>query len=148
MKLKHLTAGACAAALAVVLSAGMARANAVEKVRLEDKDGMMTLKATKTELPAGKVTFEVSNAADSTSQHEMIVVGLTPGQAAHLDKLPTVDDGVRLDEEKINDRGEVSELDPGQSGSLTITLKPGLYMLLCNVPGHFSAGMHELIHVK
>ena len=33
--------------------------------------------------------------------------------------------------------GEVSELDPGKSGTLTLTIKPGKYLLVCNVPGHY-----------
>ena len=55
---------------------------------------------------------------------------------------------VFVDEEQINDRGEVSELDPGQSGSLSLNLKSGTYMLLCNVAGHYKAGMYTLIHVS
>jgi hypothetical protein len=39
------------------------------------------------------------------------------------------------------DKGEVSELDPGKSGSVTVALKAGKYLLICNVPGHFGAGM-------
>jgi uncharacterized cupredoxin-like copper-binding protein len=42
----------------------------------------------------------------------------------------------------------VSELDPGKSGALTITLEPGLYLLFCNVPGHFISGMWTTITVK
>ena len=37
--------------------------------------------------------------------------------------------------------GEVSELDPGKSGSLTVTLNPGKYLLICNDPGHYVSGM-------
>ena len=36
---------------------------------------------------------------------------------------------------------EVSELDPGASGSLTVALQPGKYLLICNVPGHYASGM-------
>jgi uncharacterized cupredoxin-like copper-binding protein len=39
------------------------------------------------------------------------------------------------------DKGEVSELNPGATGSLTVALKPGRYLLICNVPGHFASGM-------
>jgi uncharacterized cupredoxin-like copper-binding protein len=46
-----------------------------------------------------------------------------------------------VDEDKAGDKGEVSELNPGQSGSLTVTLAPGKYVLVCNVPGHYGAGM-------
>jgi uncharacterized cupredoxin-like copper-binding protein len=43
--------------------------------------------------------------------------------------------------DKAGDKGEVSELEPGKSGRLTINLKPGKYLLICNVAGHFVAGM-------
>jgi uncharacterized cupredoxin-like copper-binding protein len=47
----------------------------------------------------------------------------------------------KVDEDKAGDKGEVSEFDPGKSGALTVNLKPGKYLLICNVPGHFAAGM-------
>ncbi|HLH50671.1 MAG TPA: sulfocyanin-like copper-binding protein [Roseiarcus sp.] len=46
-----------------------------------------------------------------------------------------------VDEDKIKSLGEVSELKPGKSGSLTLDLKPGSYLLLCNQPGHMRHGM-------
>jgi uncharacterized cupredoxin-like copper-binding protein len=55
--------------------------------------------------------------------------------------LPYIDQENRVDEDKAGDKGEVSELDPGKTGSLTISLKPAKYLLICNVPGHYAAGM-------
>ena len=55
--------------------------------------------------------------------------------------LPYIDAENQVDEDKVGDKGEVSELDPGKSGTLTVALKPGKYLLICNVPGHYSAGM-------
>ena len=55
--------------------------------------------------------------------------------------LPYIDAENRVDEDKAGDKGEVSELDPGKSGSLTVDLKAGKYLLICNVPGHYGAGM-------
>jgi uncharacterized cupredoxin-like copper-binding protein len=37
--------------------------------------------------------------------------------------------------------GEVEELQPGESGQLTLNLKLGSYLLICNKPGHLHAGM-------
>jgi uncharacterized cupredoxin-like copper-binding protein len=56
-------------------------------------------------------------------------------------ELPYINIEIRVDEDKAGDKGEVSELDPGTSGKLTVTLKPGKYLLICNVPGHYAAGM-------
>ena len=44
--------------------------------------------------------------------------------------------------------GEVAETAAGKSGSVTLTLKPGKYVLLCNVPGHFLAGQYTTFTVK
>ena len=55
--------------------------------------------------------------------------------------LPYIDAENRVDEDKAGDKGEVSELDPGKSGALTVPLKAGKYLLICNVPGHYGAGM-------
>lgn len=93
----------------------------------------------KTDVPstaAGEVTFKVTNTSKDTI-HEMIVIQLAePGKP-----LPYITDESRVDEDKAGDKGEVSELDPGASGALTVTLQPGKYLLICNVPGHFAAGM-------
>ncbi len=69
--------------------------------------------------------------------HEMIVMYLQePGKP-----LPYIAGDKRVDEDKAGDKGEVSELDPGQSGTLTVNLKAGTYLLICNVAGHYEAGM-------
>src|SRR4051794_29820990 len=54
--------------------------------------------------------------------------------------LPYIENENRVDEDRAGDKGEVSKLDPGHSGSLTVPLKPGKYLLICNVPGHYEAG--------
>ena len=41
--------------------------------------------------------------------------------------------------------GKVAELEPGQDGSLTLTLTPGTYAVYCNVPRHCNAGMWTIL---
>jgi uncharacterized cupredoxin-like copper-binding protein len=96
----------------------------------------------KTAVVAGPVTFQVSNGSKETV-HEMIVV---PVKNADV-KLPYVDGESRIDEDAAGHLGEVSELDPGKSGSLTLDLEPGNYAVLCNVPGHFMNGMWKSFEV-
>ena len=49
-------------------------------------------------------------------------------------------------EERLRGIKELGDLEPGKSGALTMTLKPGHYVLFCNEPGHFKAGMYaELV---
>ena len=94
-------------------------------------------------VPAGKVTFDVLNASKDTI-HEMIVSPINGPDVS----LPYVANEGRVNEDASGDLGEVSELDPGRAGSLTIELKPGYYALFCNVPGHFTAGMWTMIQVE
>jgi uncharacterized cupredoxin-like copper-binding protein len=30
---------------------------------------------------------------------------------------------------------------------MTLNLKPGMYMLFCNVPGHYALGQHTMLKV-
>jgi uncharacterized cupredoxin-like copper-binding protein len=140
----------------LTVSAAVASAATVVKVELWDKGANMEMptgltyaapgldltkatmgiKLSRPAAPAGVVTFKVTNTSKDTV-HEMIVMYLADPTMA----LPYLDDEKRVDEDKAGDKGEVSELDPGKAGTLTVALKPGKYVLICNVPGHFSAGM-------
>ena len=94
----------------------------------------------KANVKAGEVTFNVAN--DSKDMiHEMLVAPVVDASKP----LPFIANDFRVDEEAAKDLGEVSELDPGKSGSLTITLAPGTYILYCNVAGHYMSGMWTLI---
>ena len=62
--------------------------------------------------------------------------------------LPYIAAESEVDEDGIGDLGEVSELEPGKSGSLTLNLRPGKYVLFCNVPGHYMGGMWTLLTVN
>lgn len=90
---------------------------------------------------AGEVTFQVTNSSKD-QVHEMIVI---PYPAAG--KLPYSDKDAKFDEDAAKSMGEVSELDPGKTGSLTLHLKPGKYVLSCNVPNHYANGMWTVITV-
>ncbi len=92
---------------------------------------------------AGEITFEVLNSSKDTI-HEMIVTKLKDASTA----LPINASENRVDEDKAGDFGEVSELDPGKTGALRLDLKPGSYLLFCNIPGHFTSGMWTIFTVK
>ena len=104
---------------------------------------MMGVDADVKSVPAGKVTFVVTNTAKEM-QHEMLVVPIKDENTV----LPYIEAENRVDEEASGDLGEVAELDPGQSGTLTVDMAPGLYVLLCNIPGHYSGGMWTLLKVE
>ena len=147
---------ALAAGVALALFATGASAATVVKVELWDKGAnvemptgllygtpgvdlskaTMGIRLSQVSAPEGDVTFDTTNASKDTI-HEMIVMQL----ADPTKPLPYIDAENRVDEDKAGDKGEVSELDPGHSGSLTVPLHPGKYLLICNVPGHYAAGM-------
>jgi uncharacterized cupredoxin-like copper-binding protein len=102
----------------------------------------MSVVVDRTTVKAGDVTFNVTNNSKE-SIHEMLVAPANPAKP-----LPFVDKDLRVDEEASKDLGEVSELDPGKSGSLTIALTPGTYILFCNIAGHYMSGMWTLITVE
>ena len=103
----------------------------------------MGIKATPLVVPAGRVLFKVSNSS-KTVIHEMILSPIAKKDSA----LPYTDAENKADEEKAGHLGEVSELDPGKTGELAVDMKPGIYILYCNIPGHFGAGMWTEITVK
>jgi uncharacterized cupredoxin-like copper-binding protein len=104
---------------------------------------VMSVVASPNVVPAGEVTFVATNkSADFT--HEMIVVKVSDSHRP----LPYVPTDTKVNEDAAGHLGEVSELDPGASGKLSLNLDPGTYMLLCNVPGHYMAGMWTTITVR
>ncbi len=120
----------------LTMKLGMAMAGDMSKAT-------MALKADPATVPAGEVTFELSNDS-KTVVHEMIVALV----ADPSKPMPFNANENRVEEDKAGDVGEVSELDPGKTGSLKITLKPGTYLLYCNVPGHYMSGMWTTLTVK
>ncbi len=104
--------------------------------------GMMGITLDQTTISAGKVTFEATN--DSKDNiHEMLLAPVPGG----VTELPYIVDENRVSEEGAKYLGEVSELDPGKSGALTVDMVPGTYIIFCNLPGHFISGMWTLLTV-
>lgn len=126
------------AVAAVLAMTGGASAASVVKVKLGDPVGVreFALQADQTSVKAGAVAFEVTNLSKSMV-HEMIVVAVKSKDK----KLPYDARKDAVDEAKIKDLGEASDLAIGANKTLTLTLKPGLYRLICNQPGHYKGGM-------
>jgi len=85
---------------------------------------------------AGRVTFEVNNAANGNTEHEFVVLR-TDLDDAHL----PVHKGV-VTESRFRKMGEVEDLAQGSTKRLSLKLAPGRYVLICNRPGHYEMGMH------
>ena len=103
----------------------------------------MSVKINNRQAARGKVTFNVTNLS-KTMIHEMLVAPIKDENTP----LPFIAKDNKVDEDAAKDLGEVSELDPGKSGSVTFDMKPGKYILYCNVPAHYMAGMWTVIEVK
>ena len=133
--LKSLAVVTAAALLAA--SAAAAASPAMVQVSLTDK-GManMAMVLSTEQAKAGPVTFQVSNKSESLV-HEFIVVKTD----LSLDALPYNREENEIKEDGLSSLGEVEDLNPGASGTLTLDMAPGQYVLLCNKTGHFKAGM-------
>ena len=106
------------------------------------KTAVMSVEIDKKTVKAGVVTFKVTNSSKDTV-HELIVSPINNAD----ETLPYLNNESRVDEEHGSHLGEVSELNGGASGALTITLKPGMYALFCNIPNHYMDGMWTLLTV-
>ncbi len=103
----------------------------------------MAIRASASTVQPGKITFDVINLSKELT-HELVLIRL---DGAH-GRLPYNQDTDEVREDRTTPIGEVSDLAPGGHGSLKLTLTPGIYMLVCNQPGHYRAGMHTMLTVK
>jgi len=104
--------------------------------------GKMGMTLDQATVQAGRITFLVKNDA-TTESHEMLVIKLPSADA----ELPYDAAKEKVPEGKVKKLGEVSNLKPGASKDLTLDLTPGTYKLICNIKGHYMAGMSALVTV-
>ncbi|HWA45233.1 MAG TPA: sulfocyanin-like copper-binding protein [Hypericibacter adhaerens] len=98
--------------------------------------GMMTVRADQDSVPAGTVTLDITNWSRSVV-HEVLVVAVDSPTAP----LPYDYNSWRVVEDQIKVAGDSGELSPNVSKTLELNLSPGTYLLICNVAGHYAAGM-------
>jgi uncharacterized cupredoxin-like copper-binding protein len=83
-----------------------------------------------TSVKAGKVTFSAKNSGKL--EHELVVL-----------KTNLAPDKLQVKGNKAVETGLVGKvvgIAPGKTKQLTLTLKKGKFVLLCNVPAHYQAG--------
>ncbi|MEI6447743.1 MAG: plastocyanin/azurin family copper-binding protein [Actinomycetes bacterium] len=90
-----------------------------------------------TSAPAGKVTFDVVN--NGAIPHEMVVIK-TDKAAGDLGTGSTVPETGSV--------GETGDIAAGAKKTVSFDLKSGHYALICNIPGHYAAGMHADFNVN
>lgn len=93
----------------------------------------MYMNLSSTDVPAGTVTFRITN--EGVKKHEFVILA-TDTAAADLEL-----NGDEVDEEAYTVVDEAEDIEPGASVTLTVSLDPGHYALICNLEGHFRMGM-------
>lgn len=53
-----------------------------------------------------------------------------------------VEGGLVIEGDAVDEVGRIDEVAPGASQSLTLELERGVYVVVCNLPGHYELGMH------
>lgn len=111
--------------------------------------GMARLFARPNTVRAGTVSLRAYNAGAWT--HEVMILPLPSGQAAG--QRPVGADG------RVNEAGSLGEasrdcgpgtgrgITAGATGWTTVRLAAGRYELVCNLPGHYAAGMYTELDV-
>ena len=82
---------------------------------------------------SGKVVFKAKNVGKL--EHELMV-----------ERMPMKFDAPMKPNEDAA-QGMIPDMEGGASGQMTMHLKPGKYMLFCNVEGHYAAGQHMVFTV-
>jgi uncharacterized cupredoxin-like copper-binding protein len=106
--------------------------------------GMMRVSVVPSTVPAGPLSLRVHNSGALT--HEVIVLPLSQGQYPGQRTIGVdgkVDESGSLGEASHScgaDRGD--GILAGANGWTTINLPPGRYELVCNIAGHYGAGMY------
>jgi uncharacterized cupredoxin-like copper-binding protein len=93
---------------------------------------------------AGPTTIEAPN--QGKVEHELVLFKTDMNPA----KLPPEASG-EVDEEKMDkvaeSAGEIPDVEPGETKSADFELTPGRYVMFCNLPGHYAAGMYGTLTV-
>jgi uncharacterized cupredoxin-like copper-binding protein len=133
-------AALCAASIALAACGGAASAPSPHSATATVAEFKIALDTAK--LAAGQDTLSIKN--DGKITHEFVVVrtDLAP------DALPTgADGGVDEEATELTHVDEVEDIAAGSTGSLTVSLPAGKYVVFCNLPGHYKGGMHAAIDV-
>lgn len=121
-----LPAAAAVAAIAVGVPIGLASTSSTT-VNITEKE-FKVLPSTRS-VKAGKVTFTIKNRGLLDHTFAIVKTSLPAG------KLPVKNNRVTLKPIK-----DVGPFKPGKGGTLTLSLKPGKYVLYCNIKAHYSSG--------
>jgi uncharacterized cupredoxin-like copper-binding protein len=94
---------------------------------------------------AGKVKITAPNTGKLLHELVLLKTNKDPGSfkasGGEVDEKALEDSGIEIP-------GEIADVDPGKTKSATIDLSPGKYAMICNVSGHYKAGMYGSLTAK
>jgi uncharacterized cupredoxin-like copper-binding protein len=123
-------------ALAAGAAAGAPAGEAATTVKVVLKEWKLTSWAG--HVASGKnVTFVVRNTGKRAHEFVVVRTRLKP------EALPII--GGRASQ--VGAQGRIALIRSGETRRLTVSLEDGSYVLLCNRPGHYKAGMFAGLHV-
>jgi uncharacterized cupredoxin-like copper-binding protein len=134
--------GVAVAALALFAVPACSKASAAAPLHVSVKE--FRLVPTETSVKAGKVKLTVAN--NGKVEHEVV---------AFKSDLPDGGFPMTADKTRVNEDGagithidpEAEEVKPGKTKTVTLDLKPGRYVFVCNISGHYTQGMHAVVNV-
>jgi uncharacterized cupredoxin-like copper-binding protein len=114
------------------------------------RGGMMRLAVDTASVPRGVVSFIATNLG--SINHELVVLPLPTDQIVGT-RVPradsTIDETTSIGEASNTCGAGTGEgIAPAASSWTTLTLAPGRYELVCNIPGHYAAGMYTQLTVR
>ncbi len=130
-----LVAAACAKSPAKATAGGANPASKTSAIAVSQKE--WAIQPAVSSVTSGAVTFKVTNNGSMTHEFVVLRTDAAPG-------------GISVQAGKAAEaghQGEVEDIAPGTTKTLSLNLPPGHYVLLCNIPGHYLAGMHAAITV-
>ncbi|TFC30815.1 hypothetical protein E3O55_07490 [Cryobacterium sp. MDB1-18-2] len=111
--------------------------------------GAMNLSLDRSSVSSGTVSFLATN--DGSISHELVILPLAASQVAGSRSISgehKIDETASLGEASATCKaGEGTGIAPGSAGWVTLDLPPGRYEVICNLPGHYAAGMYQELTV-
>lgn len=131
-----VAAAVLASGTAAGVARGAVRAKKAEVVKIQLMEWMVM--PSTMSVRAGKVTFVVKDTGKLKHNFVVLKTNTAPNKLMIMG-------GKAMQTGLV---GKTSTLKPGQTRRLTLTLKRGRYVLICNLPGHYKAGMRIAFRVR
>jgi len=128
--------------VAAACSGGPGPSGARSDVQVTLKDFSMEL--SDATVPAGEVRLAIAN--QGANIHEVEVFTLPDG--VDPNSLSVTNSVADTDSAGLAVIDEVEDIAPSTSATLPVTLQPGRYALICNLPTHYQLGMHATLTVE